>query len=98
MPIYFVSFPDAKEDSLKVGEDSKGLFVGRWGYREKASFSEMGYCLFKQKKRKALEIDILTLLIRLPFANGFGILLRKGMFFGEKLFVVNLGNWKGLVL
>ena len=43
-----------------------------------------------------MELDILTLLIRLSFANGFGVLLRKWMLFGEKLFVVNLGNWKGV--
>ena len=52
LPIYFVSFLDVEEGSLKVGEDSKGLLVGRWGSREKASFSEMGYCLFKQKKMR----------------------------------------------
>ena len=47
LSIYYVFVLDLEDSEIKVGTNSKGLSLGRRDLREKTSFSEAGYCLFK---------------------------------------------------
>ena len=69
--------------------------MGSWGSREKASFSEMGYCLIKQKKKKGLGVRYLNSLNKALICKWIWRFAKKMDAFWRKVICGKFGELEG---
>ena len=69
--------------------------MGRWDSREKASFSEMGYCLIKQKKKKGLGVRYLNSLNKALICKWIWCFAKKMDAFWRKVICGKFGELEG---